>query len=83
MRSGGKLLGLMALLTLCGFTISACAQQRILWQIGKFNHSSREFRTEGVNYNSPESNVVYTIALLSKTGVISSKSGVAARLRLV
>ncbi len=61
MRSGGKLLGLMALLTLCGFTISACAQQRILWQIGEFNYSSQEFRTEGVNYNSPKSNVVYTL----------------------
>ncbi len=53
-----KLLGLALM---CVLTLPACAQQKTLWQIGKFNYSSQEFKTEGVNYRSPKSNVVYTI----------------------
>ena len=47
--------------TLCAATIAASAQPRTLWQIGKFNYSSQEFRNNGVNYTSPKANVVYTI----------------------
>lgn len=58
MKYVGRLIGLIVL---GAVTISAGAQQRTVWQIGKFNYSSQEFRTEGVNYNSPKSDVVYRV----------------------
>jgi alpha-mannosidase len=54
----GKLLGLLLLASL---TASLCAQQRTLWQIGKFDDSSQEFRSHGINYSSQKSDVVYTV----------------------
>jgi hypothetical protein len=48
-------------MALSAMVMSAAAQPRTVWQIGKFNYSSQEFRTEGVNYSSPKSDAVYTI----------------------
>lgn len=48
-------------LLLAGVAACAAAQQRLVWQIGKFDDSSQEFRSQGIDYASPASDVVYTV----------------------
>ncbi len=50
----------LTLLALAGATAFANAQQRVLWQIGRFDDSSQEFRSQNIDYTSPASNVIYT-----------------------
>jgi hypothetical protein len=37
----------------------AAEQERVIWQIGAFDRSSREFRSQGIDYSDPKSNPVY------------------------
>ena len=53
----------LPLLVLAGVTASAGAQQRVLWQIGRFDDSSQEFRSQNIDYTSPASNVIYTVGV--------------------
>jgi hypothetical protein len=39
----------------------AHSQEHVLWQIGKFDDSSQEFRSQGIDYSGSESTVVYTV----------------------
>ncbi len=50
-----------ALLMMCGLVAPAFSQQHVLWQIGKFDDSSQEFRSQGIDYSDPRSDVIYTI----------------------
>ncbi len=54
---------LIALLLFAGVAASATAQPHILWQIGRFDDSSQEFRSQNINYASPSSDVVYTVGV--------------------
>ena len=64
-RLGVKLVigryGIATLLMVCGLVVPAFSQQRVLWQIGKFDDSSQEFRSQGLDYSDPRSDVIYTI----------------------
>jgi alpha-mannosidase len=60
-----RLLGSLILLLLL-FAHSLCAirtaaQENILWQIGKFDVSSAEFRSQGIDYANPKSDAVYRV----------------------
>ncbi len=60
MKTTSKLAGLLVLAcAICG----AGAQQRTLWQIGRFDDSSQEFRSEGIDYASSQSDAVYTVGV--------------------
>lgn len=48
-------------LIVCSCLVSAYSQEHVLWQIGKFDDSSQEFRSQGIDYNSLGSAVVYTV----------------------
>lgn len=50
----------MGLLLLAGVAVAA-AQQRLVWQIGKFDDSSQEFKSQDIDYSSPSSDVIYTV----------------------
>jgi hypothetical protein len=39
----------------------SAAQEKILWQIGKFDVSSAEFRSQGIDYANPKSDAVYRV----------------------
>ena len=52
--------GIATLLMMCGLVAPAFSQH-VLWQIGKFDDSSQEFRSQGIDYGDPRSNVIYTI----------------------
>jgi alpha-mannosidase len=52
---------IFGLLMLAGIAVSAGAQQHTVWQIGRFDDSSQEFRSQGIDYASPKSDVVYTV----------------------
>ncbi|MGA7341072.1 MAG: polysaccharide lyase family protein, partial [Terracidiphilus sp.] len=56
-RSGA----LLCLLVLAASAAPARAQQRTLWQIGRFDDSSEEFRSRNIDYASPRSDVVFTV----------------------
>ena len=56
MKETDRLVGLL----LAGAAALAGAQQRTVWQIGKFDGSSQEFRSQDIDYTSPKSDVVYT-----------------------
>jgi alpha-mannosidase len=49
------LLGLLLLADAAG------AQQRTLWQIGRFDDSSQEFRSQDIDYSSSKSDVVFKV----------------------
>jgi len=51
---------LLTSLALAGALASAAAQPHVLWQIGRFDDSSQEFRSQGIDYASPSSDVIYT-----------------------
>jgi len=45
-------------------TLSAHAQQKLVWQIGKFDHASQEFRsTQGYDYTSTAPDVIFNIGV--------------------
>ena len=50
----------MALL-LFAATLHAYAVEKQVWQIGIFDHSSNEFRSQGINYSDPKEDSVYQI----------------------
>ncbi|MGB6742099.1 MAG: polysaccharide lyase family protein [Terracidiphilus sp.] len=52
---------LVSLLLLAGTAALVTAQQRTVWQIGRFDGSSQEFRSQEIDYASPKSDVVYTV----------------------
>ncbi|HEV2133403.1 MAG TPA: polysaccharide lyase family protein [Terracidiphilus sp.] len=54
---------LLSLLAMAGALATAGAQPQVLWQIGRFDDSSQEFRSQGIDYTSPSSDVVYTIGV--------------------
>ena len=39
------------------------AQSHVLWQIGRFDDSSQEFRSQNIDYVSPASDIVYTVGV--------------------
>src|SRR4029077_19837514 len=49
------------LLLMMSIAVCASAQQRSVWQIGKFDDSSQEFRDQNIDYSSAASDVVYTV----------------------
>jgi alpha-mannosidase len=58
------LTGLVLLLLLFAHSLCAirtAAQEKILWQIGKFDVSSAEFRSQGIDYANPKSDAVYRV----------------------
>lgn len=55
--------GLCALALVAGMACGAVAQQNVVWQIGKFDDSSGEFRSEGIDYANPASDPVYKIGV--------------------
>lgn len=65
---------ILGLLLLAG-AVSAPAQQRILWQIGKFNDSSQEFRSQNIDYANPQSDVVYTVGSSSDADWVRFQPG--------
>jgi hypothetical protein len=67
-----RLVGLLALL---GAAALAGAQPRIVWQIGQFNGSSQEFRSQDIDYASPKSDVVYTVGVSRDTDWIRFQPG--------
>lgn len=54
---------LLSLLAMAGAVASAAAQPHVLWQIGRFDDSSQEFRSQGIDYTNPNSDVVYTVGV--------------------
>src|ERR1039458_7851061 len=64
LRSRQKIqLGFCAFALAAAFAGSAFAQQKIVWQIGQFDDSSSEFRSEGIDYANPAWNPVYKIGV--------------------
>lgn len=55
--------GLCAFALAVGIASGAFAQQKIVWQIGQFDDSSSEFRSEGIDYANPASDPVYKIGV--------------------
>lgn len=39
----------------------ACAEETIVWQVGQFDRSSNEFRSEAINYADPAQDLVYRV----------------------
>ena len=56
MKKTDRLVGLL----LAGGAALAGAQQRTVWQIGRFDGSSQEFRSQDIDYANPKSDAVYT-----------------------
>ena len=52
---------ILGLLMLAGIAVSAGAQQHTVWQIGRFDDSSQEFRSQGIDYASSKSDVVFIV----------------------
>jgi alpha-mannosidase len=48
-------------LALLNCKANAAAQEKSLWQIGKFDASSSEFRSQGIDYANPQSDPVYRV----------------------
>jgi alpha-mannosidase len=48
-------------LVLCCIAADASAQERTIWEIGKFDVSSGEFRSQGIDYSKKESDPVYRV----------------------
>lgn len=55
--------------------VVAMAQQRTIWQIGKFDDSSQEFRSQNIDYASPKSDVVYTVGVSTEKDWLSFQPG--------
>ncbi len=55
--------GWLGLLVFAGAAAIAAAQPSTLWQIGRFDGSSQEFRSQGIDYASPRSDIVFTVGV--------------------
>ncbi|HVU45965.1 MAG TPA: polysaccharide lyase family protein [Terracidiphilus sp.] len=66
---------LVSLLALAGAAATAGAQPRTIWQIGQFNGSSQEFRSESIDYASPRSDVVFSAGASRDTDWIRFQPG--------
>jgi alpha-mannosidase len=44
------------------------AQEKTIWEIGKFDASSAEFRSQGIDYSKKESDVVYRVGKSKESG---------------
>ncbi len=54
--------GLIFLLAVPGLCVATVrAQERTVWQIGVFDGSSSEFRSQGIDYSDPKSDPVYRV----------------------
>src|SRR6202166_1966797 len=49
------------LLTVCCCCGAISAQEKTIWEIGKFDSSSAEFRSQGIDYSKKESDAVYRV----------------------
>lgn len=54
---------------------SAAAQPHLLWQIGRFDASSQEFRNQNIDYASPASALVYTVGVNHEADWIGFQPG--------
>ena len=54
----GVIAWVLGLFCLCA---GVSAQEKIIWEIGKFDASSGEFRSQGIDYNKKESDPVYRV----------------------
>src|SRR5690349_23679343 len=45
---------------LCG-CVQVSAQEKTIWEIGKFDASSGEFRSQGIDYSKKESDAIYRV----------------------
>jgi len=50
---------LLFILSVCA--VRTAAQEKVVWQIGKFDVSSAEFRSQGIDYANPKSDAVYRV----------------------
>lgn len=53
----------LTFLMLAGTAACSAAQPHVLWQIGKFDDSSQEFRSQDIDYGSPSSDLIYTVGV--------------------
>src|SRR6266481_8366902 len=58
LRTIGVIVWVLALFYLCA---EVSAQEKIIWEIGKFDSSSAEFRSQGIDYSNKESDAVYRV----------------------
>ena len=61
MKTWAKFLRVGMLVASLLASISGMAAERSVWKIGAFNGSSGEFRSEGIDYASPKSDLVYVV----------------------
>ena len=54
----GAIVWVLACFYLCA---DVSAQEKTIWEIGKFDASSREFRSQGIDYSKKESDTVYRV----------------------
>jgi alpha-mannosidase len=61
-RASFRAVGVMFwLLVLCCFSSGISAQEKTIWEIGKFDASSAEFRSQGIDYSKRESDPVFRV----------------------
>ncbi len=65
----------VALIT--GMAASALAQQRLIWQIGTFDHSSQEFRSQNIDYSDSKSNALYVVGVSEAKDWVGFQPGTA------
>ena len=58
LRMVGVIAWVLAFSCLCA---DVSAQQKTIWEIGKFDSSSGEFRSQGIDYSKKESDAVYRV----------------------
>src|SRR6516162_644817 len=56
-----KLLAKVVLISSLVSPMRAAAAEQGIWKIGTFNHSSGEFRDQGINYADPKSDPVFVV----------------------
>jgi hypothetical protein len=56
-----KLLAIVVLIASLVSPKRAAAAEQIIWKIGTFNHSSGEFRDQGINYADPKSDLTFVV----------------------
>src|SRR5260221_7110250 len=60
LRTIGVIVWVLALFYLCA---EVSAQEKTIWEIGKFDASSGEFRSQGIDYSKKESDPVYRVGI--------------------
>lgn len=66
---------MLAMMLVMGIASCASAQSRKLWQIGRFDDSSQEFRNQNVNYIDPKLDAVYTVGISNDKDWIGFQPG--------